>query len=103
MLAPLQAAVGQEYTVRAAPLFSQIGSGALPVESLPSHGLVIRSADPRRAGQLLQQLEAALRRLPRPVIGRLRQDALWLDLRCLEATDQAAFIDNWKKLILAPD
>ncbi|MFE1570785.1 L-seryl-tRNA(Sec) selenium transferase [Comamonas odontotermitis] len=100
--APVQSALGTAYVVEPAAMSSQIGSGALPVESLPSHGLVIRSADPRRAGQLLQQLEAALRRLPRPVIGRLRQDALWLDLRCLEATDQAAFIDNWKKLILAP-
>lgn len=30
LLAPLQAAVGAGYTVRAAPLFSQIGSGACP-------------------------------------------------------------------------
>ena len=91
MLAPLQAAVGQEYTVRAAPLFSQIGSGALPVDTLPSYGLAIAPAHPKRPGRALSRLEAALRTLPRPVIGHIASDALWLDLRCLEAPDMPAF------------
>ncbi len=91
LLAPLQAAVGVEYTVRAAPLFSQIGSGALPVDTLPSHGLAIAPAAPKRAGRALARLEAALRTLPRPVIGYIASDALWLDLRCLEAPDVPAF------------
>jgi L-seryl-tRNA(Ser) seleniumtransferase len=30
--------------------------------------------------------------LPRPVIGRIADDALRLDLRCLEAADEAAFL-----------
>ncbi len=98
--APLQSLLGPDYRVEHAAMTSQIGSGALPVESLPSHGLVVRPQERKRAGRLLQQLEAALRRLPRPVIGRLRDDALWLDLRCLEAADQAAFAANLQQLAL---
>jgi len=98
----LQAALGADYTVDDAAMHSQIGSGALPVESLPSHGLVIRAQDRKRAGRLLQRLEAALRRLPRPVLGRLRDDALWLDLRCLEPADHAAFEQNIKVLVPGP-
>ena len=98
--APLQSLLGPDYRVEHAAMTSQIGSGALPVESLPSHGLVVRPQERKRAGRLLQQLEAALRQLPRPVIGRLRDDALWLDLRCLEAADQAAFAANLQQLAL---
>ena len=89
-LRPLLArALGDVYDVTDAPMRSQIGSGALPVDELPSHGLAIRAA--RRTGASLERLEAALRALPRPVIGRLAEKTLWLDLRCLEPGDEAAF------------
>jgi len=91
LLAPLQTAVGAEYTVRAAPLFSQIGSGALPVDTLPSYGLAIAPTNAKRTGRALARLEAALRALPRPIIGHIASDALWLDLRCLEAPAVPAF------------
>ena len=91
LCAPLQAAVGSGYTVAAEAMFSQIGSGALPVDTLPSHGLALRPASARQAGRALARLEAALRSLPRPVIGRIASNTLWLDLRCLEAHDQPAF------------
>lgn len=87
----LQQAVGDGYTVQAAAMFSQIGSGALPVDQLPSHGLVLRHAGGGRSGRSLQKLESWLRQLPRPVIGRIANDALWLDLRCLEERDEAGF------------
>jgi L-seryl-tRNA(Ser) seleniumtransferase len=58
---------------------------------LPSYGLAARYAGKGRPGRHLDRLEARLRALPRPVIGRIADDALWLDLRCLEARDAPAF------------
>ena len=70
---------------------SQIGSGAMPVETLPGFGLGLRFAGKGSSGRALDRLAKALRSLPRPVIGRIADDALWLDLRCLEDADEAAF------------
>ena len=94
----LQRALGDAYSVTAEPMMSQIGSGALPVDQLPSFGLVIRNASGKRGGRALMKLEEALRALPRPVIGRIADDALRLDLRCLESTDEAAFIEQCAEL-----
>lgn len=91
LLPLLQAALGARYAAETAPMFSQIGSGALPEDTLPSFGLRIRPVEAKRAGRHIQRLEAALRELPRPVIGRIADDALWLDLRCLEAKDETDF------------
>ena len=63
---------------------SQIGSGALPTQGIPSAGLAIRPGNAR--------LAARFRGLPVPVIGRLQDGAFILDLRCLE--DEAAFGEN---------
>jgi L-seryl-tRNA(Ser) seleniumtransferase len=79
-------------TVEIAPLKSQIGSGSLPVDRLPSAGLAIRPSG-RRSG-VLHRIEASLRLVPhpaRPIIGRIEDGALLLDLRCLEPQDEAAF------------
>jgi L-seryl-tRNA(Ser) seleniumtransferase len=85
----LQRALGEAYTVTSEPMLSQIGSGALPVNQLPSHGLAVRPVRASRAsakagGDPLGTLERRLRALPRPVVGRIADDTLWLDLRCLE-------------------
>ena len=63
---------------------SQIGSGALPVDLLPSAAITI-------GGGGLESLASALRGLPCPVIGRIARDRLWLDCRCLEPAEEAAF------------
>lgn len=96
LLPSTQAALGDGWQVSAVPVVSQIGSGAMPGGQLASYGLVMAPRDAgKRTGRRLQQLEAALRALPRPVIGRIHDDALWLDLRCLEAADEAAFHAQW--------
>ena len=90
LLPLVQRVLGDAYAASSASLASQIGSGALPVEQLPSHGLVIRPAKGRRGA--LAHLERALRTLPRPVLGRLRDKGLWLDLRCLDRGDEPEFL-----------
>jgi len=92
LLPVLQQALGESYSVESVAMFSQIGSGALPVDQLPSHGIRVSPAGAGRPGRMLQKLETRLRNLPRPVIGRIAQDAMWLDLRCLEVHDEATFI-----------
>jgi len=77
-------------TVDVAPCQSQIGSGSLPVERLPSAALVIRPMTGKRgSGAALKRIVRALRGLPVPVIGRVQGGACVLDLRCLD--DEAAF------------
>ena len=51
-----------------------------------------RPATRRGAGRALADLVAALRRLPMPVIGRIKDGGLVLDLRCLE--DEEGFVAN---------
>ena len=88
--APLQRVLGERYEVAEAPLVGQIGSGALPLEQLPSYGLTVRAIRGKHAS--LTQLEEALRALPRPVISRIAERTLWLDLRCLEPEAEPEFI-----------
>src|ERR1700756_1086778 len=49
---------------------SQIGSGALPVSSLPSAALALRPR-PQQSGAAVETLARALRRVPTPVISRI--------------------------------
>ncbi len=101
-LLPIVAAkLEARFNVEVIACASQIGSGALPLETIPSAGLAIRPRAERGAGRALDRLSAALRRLPIPVIGRVEDGAQILDLRCLE--DEAAFAPNLADLDLGDD
>ena len=91
-LAPQVGALLPDYTVTSTDCASQIGSGALPTDTIPSAGLRITGA----GGDAPDRLAARLRALPRPVIGRVSEGALVLDLRCLE--DEAGFIATLQDL-----
>ena len=94
----LAACLGADWTVEVVPCRSQIGSGALPVDRLPSAGLRCAPASGAKRGRSskLRALAAALRTLPTPVIGRVHDGALTLDLRCLD--DEADFVAQLDRL-----
>lgn len=78
-----------QFDVRVEPCQSQIGSGSLPVDRLPSAALTFSPKDGR--GSQLEALSMRWRALPAPVIGRIYDGRLWLDLRCLE--DEQRFLE----------
>ncbi len=80
-----------KHAVEVTALQSQVGSGAQPTATLASAGFVIR---PRGGRGGLDALAKRLRGLPQPVIGRIADGALWLDLRCLEAADETVFAEQ---------
>ena len=92
-LAPrLREVLGPGWAVSVESCQSEVGSGSLPGAALPSLALVSRPTGKRGAGAALERLAARLRALPTPVIGRIRDNGYWLDLRCLD--DEAGFLEQ---------
>ena len=69
-------------------------SGSMPAERLPSAALVPCVQAGKVSGRAIERLQERLRALPTPVIGRIADGALWLDLRCLWPRDEAAFAEQ---------
>lgn len=89
--AALRTCLGERVSVVVEDCRSQIGSGALPVDRLPSRAVVLRRpATVGNSGSWLDKLAASFRTLPIPVIGRVRDDAFALDIRCLQ--DEGRFL-----------
>jgi L-seryl-tRNA(Ser) seleniumtransferase len=89
-------AVGIGHLAEMVDCMSQIGSGAQPLETLPSAGIAITPVGREAAGRRLGNLAAAFRNLPVPVIGHIKEGALVLDLRCLD--DEQGFVGQLGKL-----
>ena len=102
LLAAFRDAVAPRYTVEVVELSSQIGSGSLPVDRLPSAGLAFAPVlqGRRGMGTALETLSTALRELPVPIIGRVEEDRLLLDCRCLDdAAPVLAQLDDLKAML----
>jgi L-seryl-tRNA(Ser) seleniumtransferase len=87
LLPALRSALAPAFEVDLADCASQIGSGALPLETIPSVALAITPVGPGASGGSLDDLASRLRSLPIPVIGRIAKGRLMLDLRGLDGED----------------
>ena len=95
--ASLQQAVGCDYRVSCEPMLSQIGSGAMPIESLPSFGLVVNYQGVDKANRHIMRLERWLRTQAQPIIGRIHKNALYLDCRCLSVAQAERLNVTWSE------
>ena len=82
-------ALGVAWQVTVTPVSSQVGSGSLPVDIIPSMALGLCSTR-AKSGSALKDLNRRLRHLPVPIVGRIADNRLLLDLRCLE--DEGGFL-----------
>ena len=92
LLPAFASALGDGWQAGIESVRGQIGSGALPVDLLPSFALSAR-------GKGLDKLADAFRRLPIPAIGRIANDTLLFDLRTLD--DETAFAAQFTFVLAA--
>ena len=97
VLPAVASAVGAKASARVMACASQIGSGSLPVDSLPSAAIAVEGSAKNKSSAA-QRIAAAFRALPMPVIGRIADAAFIMDLRCLD--DEAAFVAQLPQLKL---
>jgi L-seryl-tRNA(Ser) seleniumtransferase len=80
-------------TLRTQAVKSQIGSGSLPVERLPSVALTIEASN-KATEKKVVRLERLLRASATAVIGRLSDKTLLLDLRCLTSEKEQVLVEH---------
>jgi L-seryl-tRNA(Ser) seleniumtransferase len=90
----LQHRLGAPWQVRSAT--STIGGGALPTDTLPSWAIVLPCAHP-------DAVAAHARRLTPALIGRVQDDAFWIDMRSILPADDPHVLDSCRTLASPTD
>ncbi len=90
----LQKSLSGVCTINVVDLMSRVGGGAMPEQNLPSRGLSLVPS-----GMSVSRLELLLRRLDTPIISRIENNQLLLDLRTI-ADDELVLIDKGVSSIL---
>jgi len=83
--------LGDRAVVSIIDTHSQIGSGSLPLELLPSKAICIASSKGKQSDKRLLEITADFRRLPTPVIGRVSDGKFLLDLRTLKCAEDLTY------------
>ena len=84
----LQDIFGEKIDIQVSETRGQIGSGALPVETLPSVALILEPSEISA-----ETLAAQFRTATIPVIGRIKDELFWLDLRTVYEREQAWIVE----------
>ncbi len=93
----LRKSIGGCCTVTLTDIMSRVGGGAMPEQNLSSRGVALQPAD-----MSVSHLEKALRNLDVPVISRIEDDRLLLDMRTV-ADDELAMIDRGLQQVLSAE
>jgi L-seryl-tRNA(Ser) seleniumtransferase len=88
VLQALERALGPEFSVSLEDATSQVGSGALPTEEIPTKAIAVR-----HVRESADAVAARFRRARPPIIGRIRDDCFLLDLRTVFEPDD--LIPRW--------
>jgi L-seryl-tRNA(Ser) seleniumtransferase len=78
----LEKGIGIRCIVQIAEVMSRVGGGAMPEQNLPSRAVILRPLSMK-----INHLENKLRRLDIPVIGRVENDCLLLDMRTVRSDE----------------
>ncbi len=84
----LRKSVGEHCRVTVVDITSRVGGGAMPEQNLPSRGVSLQPA-----AMSVSHLEKTLRSLDLPIISRIGEDQLLLDMRTV-ADDELVLIDR---------
>jgi len=87
--AHLESLFGENVNIHVSETYGQIGSGALPVETLPSVALILESSS-----LSAESLAAHFRNAKVPVIGRIKDGLFWLDLRTVYDREEAWIVET---------
>jgi L-seryl-tRNA(Ser) seleniumtransferase len=90
LLPRLQAALGADFSLSLETSSSQIGSGALPTEEIPSYAIAIR-----HTSLGAEKIAARFRGADPPIVGRVKDGRFLLDLRAI--FDPEELIPRWKE------
>jgi len=79
--------------VRVVQTVARVGGGAMPEQNLPSRGVMLL---PRRMS--VNRLEILLRALDVPIIGRIEDDSMLLDMRTVADDEIASLADSLRQV-----
>lgn len=89
----LRAVSDESFSFKVETTASEAGSGALPIEKIPSFAVAVRSASLSAA-----KLAKALRLAETAIIGYVQDDCVWLDARTLAEEEVEVIIEIFKRM-----